>query len=115
MSAITETAYYALCDDGPENSDWFTLKMSDGDAVPLFTTEAKALAFRASGTKHCPNRHYTAARCVGCLKGSVPSLCGRPLQSSTGGKSASPANQQCVVRQDAATGHRWGGCSCGAL
>ena len=51
MSAITETAYYALCDDGPEYSDWFTLMMSEGDAMPLFTTEAKALAFRASGTK----------------------------------------------------------------
>jgi hypothetical protein len=32
LSAITETADYALCDDGPENGDWFTLKMSDGDA-----------------------------------------------------------------------------------
>jgi hypothetical protein len=62
LSAITETAYYALCDDGPEYSDWFTLMMSEGDAMPLFTTEAKALAFRASAPHLA---RYPVVRLVG--------------------------------------------------
>jgi hypothetical protein len=40
--------YYVLIEHEPGFFDWPTLDMSDGTGVPVFTTEEKALTFRAS-------------------------------------------------------------------
>jgi hypothetical protein len=51
---VTLPTYYAVCEEGPDYFNCPTLPFPDGSGVPLFTTKAKAEAFRASNPQLAP-------------------------------------------------------------